>query len=42
MLNYVACLEKLVVEAGSVCPLSHQKVLGELSRGSPTYAVFQL
>ena len=36
------CLEKLVVEAGPVCPPSHRKVLGELSRGSPTCAVFQL
>ena len=35
-------LEKIVQEAGKTCPKSHQKLLGELSRGSPTCGIVQL
>jgi hypothetical protein len=35
-------LQKLVSEAGRKCPQSHQRLLGELSRGSPTCGIVQL
>ena len=35
-------LHKLVLEAGPLCPQSHQVLLGELSRGSSTCGIFQL
>ena len=33
-------IRQLVQEAGPKCPVSHQKFLGELSRGSPTCAIY--
>jgi hypothetical protein len=35
-------LQQIVQEAGRTCPKSHQKLLGEISRGSPTCGMLQL